>query len=118
MNLISPVFRNETNCIRDSLLTKTTLHTDILARDLGDMELIGTAGLTKIRIALPYGQITRALLRIALRLASATGKPVLALAATLTEFLAEILCLYARTRVVALTTWMIARCKVMHVIST
>lgn len=100
------------------MFMQAPLNANVFARYPRDVKLISAAGLTEIGIALAHGQITRALFRVALSLASTAGKAILALAAALAELLAEILRLYARTRVVALTTRMIARCEIVNVVST
>lgn len=78
-------------------LTKTTLHADVLARYFSNVELISATRLTKIRVTFPHGQITRALLRVALSLTSAARESILTFAAALTEFFAKILRLYTGT---------------------
>lgn len=96
-------------------LTQSTLNANIFAGDLGDFVMLRAASLAQIRIALANGQITRALFGVALRLTATTWEAILAIAATVTELLAEVLSPNARTVGIALTR-MIARGEIEHVI--
>lgn len=118
MKIVRNVSVNNLSIKKIKLRTKTSLYTDVLAGDPRDMELIRPARLTEVWVALPHSQVTRTLFRIALSLASASRKTILALTAALTKLLAEILSLYARTGVVARPSRMIAGREVVDVIGT
>lgn len=116
------------------LLTKATLYTDVFAGDLGAVELIGAASLTKVRVTFPDSQITRALFRIALRFASASWETILTYAtnvqllfifqnlrltiwAALAEFLAKVLCTDARTERITGQSGVVTGRKVVDVVA-
>ena len=90
------------------ILTKSTLNADIFTGYFRNVKLISTTSLTQVRIAFPDSQITRTLFGVTLSFTPASRKSILALAAALTKFLAEILSLDTRTRIVARSIGMIA----------
>ena len=59
------------------MLTQSSLDAHVLARDLGDVELVGTARLTKIWVALSDRQIAGALFGVTLGFAATPWEPVL-----------------------------------------
>jgi len=97
-------------------LTQSPLHTHVLARDLGQLKLVRSAGLAEIGITLAHRQIARTLLRIALSLAATAGETILAIAAAVAELFAEVLCLNAGAVHVAWMSGMVAGRVVVHVI--
>ena len=102
--------------LKKIILTKTTLHANVLARDLKYVKLISPAGLAEIWVALSHGEVAGTLFRVALGLAAAAWEAILALAAALAELLAEVLCLNARAGVVARPVRVVARREVVHVV--
>jgi len=98
------------------ILTQSPLHANILACDFGQLELIRSAGLAKIGIALAHRQVARTLLRVALSLAATAGETILTIAAAVAEFLTKVLRLNARAVRVAGMTRMVAGSVVVHVI--
>lgn len=73
------------------MLMQPALNTHIFARDFAQLKLVGATSLTQIRIAFSNSQIAGALFCVALRLASAAGKSILAVAATVAKLFTEIL---------------------------
>lgn len=82
------------------MLMQTALNTNIFACDLCQIELIRATRLTEIWITFAHSQIAWTLLCVTLCLAPTTWKPILAIAAAITEFLAKVLRLNARTRII------------------
>lgn len=74
------------------MLSQASLYTNILAGDVLYIKLIGSTGLAQVRVTLSYSQVTRTLLGVALCLAAAPWKPLLAVRVTVAEFFAKVLC--------------------------
>ena len=105
--------RNVRGC-HEELLTEPPLDHDVPAGDLSHVPLIRATAGAQVGVAFPDSQEAGALLGGALGLATASGKPVLAVSRTQTELLAEVRHLDAGTVIVARLAWVVARVVVMH----